>query len=42
MDDEEWRAMLCVEAAVVATPVTLAPGARWEGVQRIAVERHAG
>ena len=37
MGDEEWRAMLCLEAAVVATPVTLAPGARWEGAQRLEV-----
>lgn len=41
MDDEEWRTMLCLEAAVVATPVTLAPGARWEGVQRWSSERLA-
>jgi len=41
MDDEEWRAMLCVEAAAIATPVTLAPGARWDGVQRLAAERAA-
>lgn len=41
MDDEEWRTMLCLEAAVVATPVTLAPGARWEGVQRLTAERAA-
>ena len=41
MDDEEWRVMLCLEAAIVATPVTLAPGARWEGMQRIAAEPRA-
>jgi glucose-6-phosphate 1-epimerase len=29
------RAMLCVEAAVVQTPVTLAPGARWDGSQTL-------
>ena len=39
MDEDEWREMLCVEAAVVAEPVSLAPGARWEGAQRLAVAR---
>ena len=39
MDDDEWREMLCLEAAVVATPVTLAPGARWLGAQRLDVVR---
>ena len=29
------RRMLCVEAAAVQHPVTLAPGGSWEGVQRI-------
>jgi glucose-6-phosphate 1-epimerase len=29
------RAMLCVEAAVVQTPVALAAGARWEGSQTL-------
>ena len=29
------RSMLCVEAAVVQTPVTVAPGARWEGSQTL-------
>ena len=29
------RAMLCVEAAVVQVPVTLAPRARWEGSQTL-------
>jgi glucose-6-phosphate 1-epimerase len=29
------RVMLCVEAAVVQTPVVLAPGARWEGSQTL-------
>jgi glucose-6-phosphate 1-epimerase len=37
--DDEWREMLCVEAAVVATPVTLRPGAHWPGMQRVDVER---
>lgn len=29
------RGMLCVEAAAVRTPVTLAPGAHWAGTQRM-------
>lgn len=32
---DDWRRMLCVEAAAVARPVPLAPGATWEGGQRI-------
>jgi glucose-6-phosphate 1-epimerase len=35
MDVGGERAMLCVEAAVVQTPVTLAPGARWQGSQTL-------
>jgi glucose-6-phosphate 1-epimerase len=35
MEPDGERAMLCVEAAVVQTPVTLAPGARWEGSQTL-------
>jgi glucose-6-phosphate 1-epimerase len=30
-----WRRMLCVEAAAVARPVRVEPGARWEGRQRL-------
>jgi glucose-6-phosphate 1-epimerase len=33
MEPDGERAMLCVEAAVVQTPVTLAAGARWQGTQ---------
>ena len=29
------RRMLCVEAAVIQHPVTLAPGATWDGAQRV-------
>ena len=39
MADDEWREMLCVEAAVVARPVTMKPGASWEGEQRLEVAR---
>ena len=37
MPDQDWRHMLCVEAACAAAPVTLAPGATWEGSQRLSV-----
>lgn len=37
--DGDERQMVCVEAAVVRPPVTLAPGAQWTGVQRMIVER---
>jgi glucose-6-phosphate 1-epimerase len=35
LPDGDWRHMLCVEAAQVARPVTLAPGERWEGTQQL-------
>jgi glucose-6-phosphate 1-epimerase len=35
MEPNGERAMLCVEAAVVQTPVTLHPGARWQGSQTL-------
>ena len=37
MPDEDWLHMLCVEAACASTPVTMAPGASWEGSQRLSV-----
>jgi glucose-6-phosphate 1-epimerase len=33
MDPDGERAMLCVEAALVQTPVTLAAGEQWQGAQ---------
>ena len=30
-----YQDMLCVEAAVIAQPVVLLPGARWQGAQRL-------
>jgi glucose-6-phosphate 1-epimerase len=42
MDDlggDQWPFFVCVEAACVGRPVRLEPGARWEGGQRIRVER---
>jgi len=33
--DEEYREMICVEAAQVGRPVELAPGAGWEGSQSV-------
>jgi glucose-6-phosphate 1-epimerase len=35
LEPEGWRQLLCVEAATVATPVTLPAGARWHGRQTI-------
>jgi glucose-6-phosphate 1-epimerase len=35
MEPEGERRMLCVEAAVVQTPVVLAPARRWQGEQRL-------
>lgn len=37
MPDEDWLHMLCVEAACASAAVTLEPGARWEGSQRLSV-----
>lgn len=33
--DEEWREMVCVEAAVTQRPVKLAPGQQWSGAQTL-------
>lgn len=35
MEDDEYERMLCLEAAQVEAPVTLAPGAAWQGEQRL-------
>ncbi|KAF1045723.1 D-hexose-6-phosphate mutarotase [Xylophilus sp.] len=35
LPDEDWRHLLCVEAASVDAPVALAPGARWQGWQQL-------
>lgn len=37
MPADGWRNMLCVEAAQVMRPVTVAAGARWQGWQRLTV-----
>lgn len=34
-----FRRMLCIEAATVGRPVTLQPGQRWSGSQRLVAER---
>lgn len=39
MPVQDWLRMLCIEAAVVAQPVQLAPGKTWRGVQRLELER---
>ena len=36
---DEWRQFVCVEAAAVELPVTLAPGAEWIGWQAITLQR---
>ena len=36
---DEWRRFVCVEAAAVELPVTLAPGAEWIGWQAITLQR---
>jgi glucose-6-phosphate 1-epimerase len=35
MPDEGYRHMLCVEATISGVPVTVQPGQRWSGVQRL-------
>jgi glucose-6-phosphate 1-epimerase len=35
LEPDGWRRFVCVEAAAVARPVHLAPGARWAGTQRL-------
>ncbi len=37
MPPEGWRQMLCVEAAQVYEPITIAPGDFWQGAQRLNV-----
>jgi len=35
MPPDDYLRMLCVEAAVIGAPITLAPGARWQGRQTL-------
>ncbi len=35
LEPEGYRRMVCVEAATIGRPVTLAPGERWSGTQRL-------
>jgi glucose-6-phosphate 1-epimerase len=35
MPPDDWLRMVCIEAAVVARPVTLPPGKTWRGMQRL-------
>jgi glucose-6-phosphate 1-epimerase len=39
LEPDGWQRMLCVEAAVVGTPVRLAPAERWEGSQTLVAAR---
>jgi glucose-6-phosphate 1-epimerase len=38
MPADDWLRMLCIEAAAIAQPVTIAPGRTWTGVQRVELE----
>lgn len=35
MEDDDYRYMLCVEAAAIGQPIELAPGQRWRGSQEL-------
>lgn len=35
LPDQDWQHMLCIEAAQIGTPVRLAPGAEWAGLQTL-------
>lgn len=35
LPDDAWQHFVCIEAAAVDHPVSLAPGATWRGVQRV-------
>lgn len=35
LPDDAWRHFVCIEAAVIDHPVSLAPGATWRGIQRL-------
>lgn len=39
LEPDGWLRMLCVEAAVVGTPVRLGPSERWEGAQTLTAVR---
>ena len=41
MPADGYRQMLCVEAAQIDQSVTLAPGARWSGWQRLQLSNPA-
>ncbi len=35
LEPDDYRRFVCIEAAAIGAPVSLAPGARWEGAQTI-------
>jgi len=35
MDDDGYRHMVCIEAAVIESPITLAPNDSWQGIQTL-------
>lgn len=36
LEPDDYQRFVCVEAAVIGTPVSLTPGARWQGAQTLA------
>jgi len=36
LPDDAWRHFVCVEAAAIDLPISLAPGATWRGAQKVA------
>ena len=36
LEPDDYQRFVCVEAGVIGTPVSLAPGARWQGTQTLA------
>ena len=36
LEPDDYQRFVCVEAAVIGTPIHLAPGARWQGAQTLA------
>jgi len=39
MPAQDWRHMLCIEAAQIAQPVQLQPGEHWRGLQRLIYQK---
>lgn len=39
--DDEYKEMVCIEPAAIAQPVTVQPGASWEGGQVLSAAKAA-